>query len=241
MSVNMNTQDSPPIKEISHTKNAQLMTTYYAGAVSGFCQMVVGHPLDTIKVLIQNNKSFTGLRFKDYYRGITYPIISGMFINSIVFGSYQSFKAYTENSIVSGFMAGATISPIVYFFDIGKTKRQTAQPLTLQTFYKNKGFFSSFLRESFAFSAYFSVYEYLREDLHQPIMISGALAGLSNWTFTYPLDVIRNRQMALNISMKEAIQMGSLYSGYVPCAVRALAVNAVGFYTYELYLEYANR
>jgi hypothetical protein len=33
--------------------------------------------------------------------------------------------------------------------------------------------------------------------------------------------------------------MGNLFSGYTPCAARALIVNAVGFYTYELALEKA--
>jgi hypothetical protein len=86
---------------------------FYAGAFSGLCQMVVGHPLDTMKVRIQNNKSLLGLGFRDYYKGIGFPTISGMIVNSIVFGSHKYFKEYTGENIASGFMAGATISPFV--------------------------------------------------------------------------------------------------------------------------------
>jgi hypothetical protein len=65
-------------------------------------------------------------------------------------------------------------------------------------------------------------------------MISGGIAGLANWTITYPLDVVRNRQMATQVSFYNALKMGSLWKGYAFCAIRAIKVNAVGFYVYEL-------
>lgn len=234
MSTNKNTTLNNGIQD-----NTNKTHSFYAGAFSGLCQMVVGHPLDTMKVRIQSNKSVLGLGIRDYYKGVGFPTISGMIVNSIVFGSYKYFKEYTGENIASGFMAGATISPFVYLFDIGKTKMQISERPKLSMILHNKGFPASIMREAFAFSVYFSTYEYLRETQKQNVLISGALAGLANWTFTYPLDVIRNRQIALNISAKQAFKMGNLFSGYAPCATRALIVNAVGFYTYELALEKA--
>lgn len=210
---------------------------FYAGAFSGLCQVIIGHPLDTFKVRIQNKKSLTGLGLRDYYRGIGFPTASGIIVNSIVFGSYNFFKDVTNNSIISGFLSGSVISPIVYLFDIGKTKRQINEKVKVKMIFTNRGYPASFSRESFAFSVYFYIYEYLKEQKKQSVMLSGALAGLANWTITYPLDVIRNRQIALNISAKDAFKMGNLFNGYVPCAARALIVNAVGFYTYEIALE----
>ena len=64
-------------------------------------------------------------------------------------------------------------------------------------------------------------------------MISGGIAGLLNWTFTYPIDVIRTRQMANNISIKKAINQGNLWKGYSACAMRAIIVNSASFYVYE--------
>ena len=63
--------------------------------------------------------------------------------------------------------------------------------------------------------------------------MSGAMSGITNWTLTYPLDVIRNRQIAYNISMKEAFNQGSLWGGYRLCIIRAIFTNASVFYTYE--------
>ena len=37
-------------------------------------------------------------------------------------------------------------------------------------------------------------------------MISGGIAGLVNWTTTYPIDVIHARQIAQHISIKQAIK-----------------------------------
>ena len=64
-------------------------------------------------------------------------------------------------------------------------------------------------------------------------LISGGIAGLCNWTATYPLDVIRNREIAQNINFREAMKMGGLWKGYSFCALRAVKVNAIGFFVYE--------
>jgi hypothetical protein len=83
-----------------------------------------------------------------------------------------------------------------------------------------------------AMSAYFSTYNYAK-DQGLNSLASGGLAGLSNWTLTYPIEVIKNRQMAQNISIKDAISMGNIWKGYPICALRAVIVNAMNFWTYE--------
>ena len=54
-----------------------------------------------------------------------------------------------------------------------------------------------------------------------------------NWTLTYPIDVIQSRQIAQDVSIKEAIQQGKLWKGYGVCAARAIIVNAAIFSSYE--------
>ena len=44
-------------------------------------------------------------------------------------------------------------------------------------------------------TVYFGTYKSLRKEEYNP-MISGAAAGLVNWTTTYPIDVIHARQIA---------------------------------------------
>jgi len=209
------------------------MSEFIAGALSGTAQTLSGHPLDTIKVRQQNNASMRGMLWTDYYRGIQFPLLSGTIINSIVFGVYYNTKKNMDSSLLSGFLAGTAGSPVVFAFDLYKTKRQMGYPIKLNMLIRNRGFLATFGRESTAFASYFATYEYLRQN-NLNILMSGAIAGLINWTVSYPLDVIRNRQISENISFKEAYQKGYLWRGYSVCAARALLVNSIGFYVYEI-------
>ena len=81
-------------------------------------------------------------------------------------------------------------------------------------------------------STYFGTYHWLKKKHYHPI-VAGGLAGLANWTLTYPLDVIRSRVYGQHIGMVEAYRQGYLWRGYSFCAARAIMVNATGFYVYE--------
>lgn len=213
------------------------MSDFFAGSISGLSQTLVGHPFDTIKVLIQTNRSYTQLNFKDYYRGIMYPLISNTIINGILFPTYTySMKHTNQNTVLSGMFAGAIVSPIIYTFDYGKVMRQTNQKININKLssMKFKGIPLTFTREMIAFSVYFTSYEYFKNQLEWNPLISGGLAGLVNWTTTYPLDVLRNRQISNKCSIKEAYVLGNLWKGYPICAIRAIFVNSVGFYMYEI-------
>ena len=199
----------------------------------GVTQVAVGHPFDTSKVLIQNNKKWFGLSLSSYYRGWRYPLISSTFFNCTVFPVYEYTIKYTNNSFISGLISGIFVTPTVYAFDTFKIKNQTNQPISLSILKNQKyGKVSTFYRETIAMSFYFGSYNYFKDQGFNPL-ISGGLAGLLNWTTTYPIDVIRSRQIAQQISIKQAIKMGNLWKGYSVCALRAVIVNAANFWVYE--------
>lgn len=202
-----------------------------AGVASGVAQTIVGHPLDTVKVLIQNGHPWRMKTLPMYYRGASFPFISSVLFNATVFPVYERTISITGSSYLSGMLSGMVVSPIMYTFDVGKIKLQTNQPLTVSDFYRTKGFPVTFGRESISMTIYFSTYYWFRKRYHP--LIAGGLAGLFNWTVTYPLDIIRSRQIAQNISCLEAYGQGTLWRGYIPCAVRAVLVNAACFYVYE--------
>ena len=81
-------------------------------------------------------------------------------------------------------------------------------------------------------SFYFGFYDYCRKKEFNTF-ISGSIAGLMNWTLTYPIDVIESRQIAQDISIKDALKQGKLWKGYGVCATRAIIVNAAIFSSYE--------
>ena len=208
------------------------MNEFIAGAISGFGQTLFGHPLDTIKVRIQNGAPISNLKLTHFYRGVTYPLISSSIINSVIFGVYNKTNKNINNKFISGMLSGMSAAPFVYLFDIYKSKRQLNKEVSIRTFLNSKGYIACSLRESIAFSTYFISYDYCK-DKGLSVPISGSIAGLLNWTLTYPLDVIRNRQLVSNISMIEAYKKGNLWKGYSICASRAIIVNSVGFYLYE--------
>ena len=202
-----------------------------AGAAAGVSQVIFGHPLDTIKVLLQNGKSWRSLSMFEYYRGFKYPLCSSVIFNMVTFTVYHKTIETTKSSILSGALSGIVISPILFCFDIGKIKRQTNQTVQIQDIMKTKGLYMTFIRETFAMSIYFGSYNFFKKETNS--IVAGGLAGLCNWTLTYPFDIIRSRQIAQNISIMNAIAQKNLWRGYSACIIRAVIVNAACFYTYE--------
>ena len=205
----------------------------------GISQTIIGHPFDTIKVLIQNKQKWMGLPLKQYYYGWKYPLISSAIFNCTVFPVYESSLKYTNNTIISGMIAGTLVTPPVYFFDIFKINEQVKKPISLKIF-KNPyyGSIMTFNREVIAMGSYFGSYYYFKDEKKYGILLSGALSGLTNWTLTYPLDVIRSRQIAQNINVMNAYKQGKLWGGFSTCAFRAVLVNSSSFYIYEFLKKY---
>ena len=141
------------------------MNEIIAGFSGGVTQTVVGHPLDTIKVLIQNKQSIRNLKFRQLYRGWHYPMMMSTLFNAFVFPVNKILYDNINNYYISGFISGVFVSPIVYTFDVGKIKQQTSQTLKFQDFYKTKGFFSTTLRESLAMSVYFGSYYHCKKNI----------------------------------------------------------------------------
>ena len=195
-----------------------------AGAGAGIAQVVVGHPFDTLKVRIQNNLP---LSTRGLYRGAPYPLIFAITYNSTVFPIVQRSP---YNTVVSGFLAGLAVTPLVFVFDVCKVKKQTVQRLV----FPQRGITMAGCRETCAMSIYFSSYHTLREYI--PPLYAGGCAGLLNWTVTYPIDVVRNRQFSQNCTIRSAVTQGKFWRGYTLCALRAVIVNTAIFATYEFFI-----
>ena len=107
--------------------------------------------------------------------------------------------------------------------------------------FKNyRGFICTISRDMVAYSLYIPVYVSLKKKKYNTI-ISGGLAGLVNWTASYPLDVIRTRQITHNKNtLIESFKMGNIWNGYRACALRAILTSATGFGVYEGVLKLIN-
>ena len=195
-----------------------------AGLAAGAVQVLVGHPFDTVKVHLQNRRPWPG--FRVLYRGFRYPLAYACGYNALVFPIVQRSQD-TYGYALSGLMAGACTTPLVYTLDLCTVKRQLGLPIQLQ-----RGLTACLARESLAMALYFSSYHALRR--HEwSTMTAGACAGLVNWAVTYPIDTVRNRQFAENVTSRAAMKRKRFYRGFSVCAMRAVLVNAAIFTTYE--------
>ena len=50
------------------------MSDFIAGLFVGIAEVSIGHPFDTTKILIQNNRPWWGLSLSKYYRGWRFPL-----------------------------------------------------------------------------------------------------------------------------------------------------------------------
>lgn len=214
------------------------MNEFISGSINGFVQNIVGHPLDTAKILIQNNQKLYHNPLY-YYRGFWYPTIFNILSNGILFSfNHKLYHELYPSHYVSGFIVGGLISPIIFLFDIGKIKNQIRQNISIQDIYNTKGLSMTFYRESIALSFYLGSYYQLTEEYKLSSFFAGGISGLLNWTITYPSDTIKTRQMSMNISMLKAYQIGNLWNGYTICAIRSIIINSIGFTTYEYCKKY---
>lgn len=223
------------------------MKDVIASSCVGLGQLAIGHPFDTAKILIQNKKPWYSLPISHYYRGWKFPLVYSSIFNIICFTTHERTYKHTNNHFTSGLLGGLAISPFAYILESFKIKYQvnnkspTNQTIrlnskimqqTIQQIKTTRGLASLTTRESLAMGIYFETFHSLKNHIDSTL-ICGGLTGITSWTLTYPIDVVMSRQVAQNISIKQAIQQKNLWKGFSVCIGRAMIVNAVNFKIYE--------
>ena len=207
---------------------------FFCGACNGVSQALVGHPLDTIKVLQQNNVPWKSLKFMELMRGVKYPLYYKIVTKSLCFDLDK--KINVKNDYARNAVVGLYLAPFTHFIDLFKIYKQhnkSIKQISYYDFINYRAFLSTISRDMISFSLYLPIYIRMKENGNNTI-ISGATAGFVNWTASYPFDVIRTRQIIYyNNTLYQSIQMGSLWSGYNACVSRGIITAVVGFSVYE--------
>ena len=221
---------------------------FFGSICAAMAQVVVGHPFDTLKTHFQNRSSTRGLfTMSSLYKGFRFPVCSATCNNIVGFKVYfMAFSAAGEfsdscvwRSCFSGAISGMAVTPFMFLLDGSKIRAQVAsQSLgfcsTIWSMRYRKGLFSTLMRQTLGMGAYYTTYNVLKQNYNLSTPLAGGCAGLCNWTLTYPIDVLRTRQIANNISICKALCLGPLWGfGYVPCVIRAVLVNSALFWVYE--------
>lgn len=127
---------------------------FYTGAIIGVSQTIIGHPIDTIKTLLQNsnldsqnnlqnnlqnNSSGTKLNLQSNYKniniirsnlisrlyaGVSYPLFINLSYNTLIYELHDKTYKKTNNHFVSGFISGGLMSFILNPFEVAKIRKQ---------------------------------------------------------------------------------------------------------------------
>ena len=212
-----------------------------AGICCGTIQNLIGHPLDSLKVLSQTKENLKYIKVRQLYNGFTFPLYKLVLTGSLSFDFNERMTANNfKNNYLNGAIIGVSLSPIVHICDIFKIKQQTNLKYNISDFIKPQNIYLTLLRETLANSVYFGSYFSLKEYGVNPF-IAGGIAGSLNWTTTYPIDTIKTRSITYNFNLKQCINMGSYWRGYGICLIRAFLVNSAGFGTYEISLQFLKK
>jgi len=214
---------------------------FLAGTISGIFQTIIGHPLDTLKILKQNNKlKKYSYKFRNLYCGFSMPIIQTPIICGVGFYIDSTLVSYTNNHFISGIISGAIGSLFISPFEYYKINLQQKSNVKIdfKTFINSyKHLYLVLLREVPATSIYFGSYYKLKE-YNIPIFLSGGISGVLSWFLTYPIDTIKSRiQGNISKTIKCAIKKGSLTNGLTYCLIRGFIVNSVAFESFEYSLN----
>lgn len=231
------------------------ISSFISGAISGTVQTIIGHPFDTIKTIYQSGNHIQSKFFynpSNLYRGSLYPFILGITTNSIIFGSHQNIHTYLNskysnitivNNItnsfiaggISGFYIGIFMTPFENFKILAQTQLSIKDNISKYGFIKTiyRGTSVTTARETLAMSSYFATYDIMKYYNYNPL-ISGFIAGIVNWTLTYPIDTVKTRiQSYKSNTITHAWNTGNIWKGIPIVLIRAGIVNASIFYTYE--------
>ena len=193
------------------------MNDTIAGVASGAVQTVIGHPFDTMKVWKQRDQKRD---VRNVFRGLSFPLASNSIITGIQFAAHSYMYSHTNNDIASGAFSGVFTGLLTAPVDKHKLRLQFGRPTYL-------GIGACLSREIPAGAIYFGSYGALRER-EVPVVVSGAIAGVSSWLFSYPMDVYKTNVQTGNPTKQIFITRGLGF--YL---ARAFLVNGVGFYAYE--------
>ncbi|KAG7508283.1 hypothetical protein JOB18_009070 [Solea senegalensis] len=124
------------------------LADFVSGSFAGACGVVVGYPLDTVKVRIQTHKQFTGIwqcvattfskeGVHGFFKGMTLPITTISMTSSVVFGTYRNCLQCLSQArgagcgpntkpevFLSGFAGGVAQASVMAPGDIVKVRLQ---------------------------------------------------------------------------------------------------------------------
>lgn len=213
---------------------------FIAGITTGVVKTILGHPLDTLRTLKQNNMKLDKIVWSDIYRGINPALIQSSLLSGTVFTVNEYLYNYNKNSLLSGALSGTLVGLLTCPLDQTKIAQQVnlIKNESLVNFIKSyRNLNIVLLKDVPTFAIYFSSYKYLKQ-YQFPYFLAGGISGCLTCFLTYPLSTVKTRVFSgLSPNIYQGLKLGNLYSGLKIAMFRAFFVNGSSFYIYEYSLK----
>ncbi|KAG7484770.1 hypothetical protein MATL_G00053480 [Megalops atlanticus] len=165
------------------------LVEFVAGWISGAAGLIVGHPMDTVKVRLQTTSRYKGIfdcvartyayeGVPGFFKGMAFPVLSIAVSNSVVFGSYSNALDYLTQSqyadrskdksasatavFTAGCFSGVAQVLVTAPIDLVKVRLQNQTEGR-----RGVGVFA--------------------------VLMAGGIAGVVTWAFATPMDVVKAR------------------------------------------------
>ncbi len=211
------------------------LTVILSGGFAGIAQIITGHPFDTVKIRYVDNQNKQNIKkynrvtdcvkdirsegYKNFYRGVSSPMVGSVIMNIQTFYLYSFFNRYFhEDPFISGALTGSVLSIIESPVDLFKSRMQIdpkskniirkigyryIRPneksyVNIIRNFNYRGIYTGLgitnIRNIFSVGGFFWGYETVKKMFPNEYMgsfVGGAAAGFLCWGPTYPLDVIK--------------------------------------------------
>lgn len=225
----------------------------YSSVLAAIIGTVISHPIDTLKT----NQQISGLKInkvikklhssnikllvRNYYRGLSFPLMFIPIEKGIVFNMNSYFFKKYNSHLISGLISGITAGFFVNFIEnfkinqqnmITKNKKKPIQQYIKLINYKlfTQGLPHTLMREGLGYTIYFKVFNDYYKHIF-PTFIAGGLSGVTAWVFIYPFDRIKTMVQS-NTSTKN-LNIYNIYRGCSLSLARAMLMHGTVFYLIE--------
>lgn len=205
-----------------------------AGSFSGLCEVLITHPLDYIKTLLQYNNNKISCKTYNFYRGITPRIFGVVPMRTIFWTTLEGSKYYlpdnikdTDRLILSGLFAGIAQSAIDVPIENMKIQRMIRNNKFCDINLYNGS--SVTITRNVGFAIILNLFLHLGND-HSNKSIDFFRAGVGAVVasiITQPLDYFKT-QIQSNKTIYD-IRLKALFSGYLTRASMGFINMSIGY------------
>jgi hypothetical protein len=219
---------------------------FLPGFLQGVTRVLISYPFDYFRVFKQTNQQVNyaqELKNFNFYRGLSFPLVSVPIDRAITFHWFERLKkenySSLECSLYPSLLSCIYMTPInLINTNYIYLKDKSVSAVLRENFNKNifRGMLVEVMRNNLSSIVYLYTYKILSDKFSNPF-VNGSISSFVLWTLFYPLDTIKVQKFIkkdvtyLNIVKQTPVR--SLYSGIGLVYLRTIPSAGLGMFVYE--------